>query len=218
MPLEDNVAEFQTRLDVLRTQLPPADGAGPYVSYADGACIGNPGPGGWGTVIEDGHTWELWGHLAATTNNRAEALAVLAALEWVPERAELALHSDSRITVGILQGSMRARANADIWLEINRVRADKGIVLRAEWVPGHAGIPGNERADFLSRLGATNGDVAAANALGRPAVATPSPLAGLVPHDDWERNFLQSIANQLRSGRSLSARQQAIVERIRARH
>jgi len=214
---EDNLAEFQDRLAALRLQLPAHDGAGPYIAYADGACIGNPGPGGWGTFLDGGHQWDLWGHLAATTNNRAEALAVLGALEWVPGGATLLIRSDSRITLGILDRTMKARANADIWLEINRVLAAKALTLKAEWVPGHAGIAGNERADYLSRLGATNGDVAAADSLGRPAPATPALLSGLVAHDDWERNFLKSISNLLRSGRQLSAKQQAIVERIRAR-
>jgi ribonuclease HI len=214
---EENLAEFQARLSELRRQLPPAAGAGPFVAWTDGACIGNPGPGGWAAFIQSDQSWDLWGHLAATTNNRAEALGVLAAIEWVPAGATLVLHSDSRITIGILDRSMKARANADLWLEINRVLAEKALALELEWVPGHAGVSGNERADYLSRLGASNGDVAAAVALGRPAPATPDVLVGLVAHDDWERNFLRSIANQLRSGRVLSARQQAIIDRIRAR-
>jgi ribonuclease HI len=215
---EDNLGEFQARLVELRQQLPPPDGPGPYAAYTDGACIGNPGRGGWGTYISAGAPeWDLWGHLAATTNNRAEALGVLAALEWLPSRAVLTLYSDSRITVGILTGTMKARANVDLWQEINRVRSAKAPFLSVEWVPAHVGISGNERADYLSRLGASNGDVGGAQALARPAPASSDVLAGLVAHDDWERNFLKSIANQLRSGRSLSAKQQTIVDRIRAR-
>jgi ribonuclease HI len=201
----------------LRRQLPAPAGPGPYVAYADGACIGNPGPGGWGTFFDADPPCDLWGHLAATTNNRAEALAVLGAIEWVPVAATLLIRSDSRITLGVLDRSMKGRANADIWLEVNRVLAAKALTLRTEWVPGHAGISGNERADFLSRVGATNGNVAAAEALGRPVPARPAVLDGLVPHDDWERNFIQSMANQLRSGRTPSAKQQAILDRIRAR-
>lgn len=215
---DDNLREFAARLAILRQQLPPPKGAGPYVAYTDGACIGNPGYGGWAALVESNSAWELWGHLALTTNNRAEALGVLAAVEWVPAGAALVIHSDSRITVGILSNTMKARANPDIWLEINRVRGKLGE-LKAEWVPGHAGVPGNERADWLSRVGAANGNLNLADSLGRPAVSvsTPAVLDGMVPQDDWERNFLKSIANQLRSGRNLSAKQQAIVDRIRAR-
>ncbi len=217
---EDNLAEFHARMAVLRASLPAPMGAEPYVADADGACIGNPGPGGWGTFLQADQQWDLWGHLAATTNNRAEALAVLGAIEWVPAGARLTIRSDSRITLGVLNRSMKARANTDIWLEINRELASKSLTLTTEWVPGHAGISGNERADWLARLGATDGDVDAAVALGRSPNARAPTLAlldGLVPHDDWERNFLRSIANQLRSGRALSGKQQAIVDRIRAR-
>jgi ribonuclease HI len=215
---EDNLAEFQARIVELRRQWPELPGNGPYIAWTDGACIGNPGVGGWGTFIEP--AWELFGHLARTTNNRAEALGVLAAIEWVPAGSGLLIHSDSQITLGVLRGTMRAKANIDLWQEIRRVLAEKALKLETEWVPGHAGISGNEIADYLSRLGATNGDAASAEALGRPAVpktATPAELEGLVPRDDWERNFLRSIANQLHAGRRLSDKQQAIVDRIRAR-
>ncbi len=211
---EDNLGEFHARIEALRELLPALSGSGPFVAYTDGGCIGNPGPGGWAAFFEP--ELELWGHLAATTNNRAEALGVLAAILWPPEGSSLVIHSDSRITVGILDGTMKARANADIWREILAGRS-RLARLTAQWVPAHVGIAGNERADYLTRLGATNGDIARAEALARPAPAQPDVLAGLVAHDDWERNFLKSIANQLRSGRTLSAKQQAIVDRIRAR-
>jgi ribonuclease HI len=212
--------EFRARLAGLRLELPPATGRGPFVAFTDGACIGNPGHGGWAAAFEPLGSWDLWGHLSATTNNRAEALGVLAALEWVPAGAGLVVRADSELTVRILQGTYKARKNADVWLEINRVRADKSLDLTPEWVPGHAGVPGNEHADWLSRLGATNGDAEAAARIGQSGsiiARQPAELIGLVPHDDWERNFLKSIENQLRAGRVLSQKQLAIVERIRAR-
>lgn len=193
------------------------------MAHTDGACIGNPGFGGWGTLVEAGEEhWELWGHLAQTTNNRAEALAVLAAFEWVPAGSELHLRADSELTLNILQGRYKVKANTDIWLEINRVRGAKNLTLKIEWVRGHAGDVGNERADYLSRVGAADGDVIRAENLGRnappaPGKKVPAELAGLVPQGDWEREFLSSVARQLRGGGRLSPKQLVIVERIRAR-
>jgi ribonuclease HI len=209
--------EFRARLVALRSELVPAVGPGPYAAHTDGACIGNPGRGGWGALVEGEREWELWGPLSSTTNNRAEALGVLGALEWVPAGAEITVYADSRITLGVLSGAYKARANPDIWQEIRRVRDDKALQVTGQWVPGHAGVPGNERADWLSRLGATNGDTVAAERLARRAPTVPPELAGLVGRDDWERNFLQSVANQLHAGRTLSTKQQAIVDRIRSR-
>ena len=121
---EDNLDEFRRRLAELRRTDDPPSEAGAFVANTDGACLGNPGVGGWGTLVETPERhWDLWGQLARTTNNRAEALAVLGALEWVPGGSRLHVRSDSELTGKILQGAYRAKANADIWLEINRVRA-----------------------------------------------------------------------------------------------
>jgi len=212
-----DLEEFRARLSVLRTELQVPGGRGPFVAYTDGGCIGNPGPGGWAAAFEPLGTWDLWGHLTSTTNNRAEALGVLAALEWVPAGAALLVRADSELTVRILQKIYKARKNPDIWQEIERVHSSKRLELSTEWVPGHAGVPGNEHADWLSRLGATGGDPEAAARIGQSGSGVPAQLVGLVPHDDWERNFLKSIENQLRSGRVLSQKQLAIIERIRSR-
>src|SRR4029077_4236750 len=96
----------------------------------------------------------LWGHLSSTSNNRAEALGVLAALEWIPAGSRLALYSDSELTVRVLQGRYKAKANPDIWALIRETIATKQLTLTAEWVRGHAGDPRNELADRLSKLGA----------------------------------------------------------------
>jgi ribonuclease HI len=219
---EDNLDEFRSRLGQLRRELSPPAAPGAFVANTDGACIGNPGPGGWGTLVEgaDQHRWELSGHLARTTNNRAEALAVLAALEWVPAGSQLRLHSDSELTVRQLEGKYKVKKNTDIWLEIQRVRAEKPLTLQIEWVRGHGGDPGNEHADWLSRLGAANGDAELAARLGRAAPAAdklPPELVGLAPRAGRETEFVQSVARQLRSGRSLSPKQRAWLDSIRAR-
>ncbi|HEX8969039.1 MAG TPA: RNase H family protein [Chloroflexota bacterium] len=217
-----DLQEFNARLAELRASAGPPSATGDFVAYTDGACLGNPeGPGGWGAVIippPPGAAWHLFGHLSSTSNNRAEALAVLAALEWVADGSQLWLHSDSELTVRILQGRYKARANADIWNVIRETLAARRLSLHPEWVRGHAGDPLNETADRLSRLGAagnlTSPPVEPVETL---APRAPDELSGLVPRGEWERDFLNSIAEQLRRGRSLSAKQQAVVDRIRAR-
>jgi hypothetical protein len=94
------------------------------------------------------------------------------------------------------------------------------VDVQPEWVRGHAGDPMNELADRLSKLGARNGSVDDLDSAGNGA---PSPsqdlseLLGVVPRGDWEQGFVRSIRDQLRRGRSLSPKQQAVIDRIRAR-
>lgn len=219
-----DLSEFRNRLVQLRAELTPPTLPGEFVASTDGACLGNPdGPGGWAAVVDGpgpigpAH-WELWGSLSSTSNNRAEALGVLGALEWLPVNSRLHLRSDSELTIKILLGVYKARANPDLWSEIRRLVGERAIQIQPEWVRGHAGDPGNELADRLSKLGALGGDAAALSRLQAPASrAVPDALAGLVPRGEWETQFLRSIADQLRRGRALSAKQQAQVDRIRAR-
>jgi ribonuclease HI len=215
--------EFRARLAELRSSLSPPTSPARYVAYTDGACLGNPeGPGGWAAVVfptDDGPPWHLFGNLSSTSNNRAEALGVLTALEWVPATSDVELHSDSELTVRILQGRYKVKANLDIWDVIRRTIADKRLQVSVEWVRGHAGDPLNELADQLSKLGALNGRI---EDLGKVSNASavermPAELAGLRPRGDWEREFLSSVTEQLRRGRPLSPKQQAVVDRIRSR-
>lgn len=220
-----DLAEFEARVDELRTELDPPDAVGEFTAYTDGACFGNPdGPGGWGAAVFPAGgalPWKLWGHLSSTTNNRAEALGVLAALEWVPAGSPLEVHSDSEITVRILEGRYKAKANPEIWDVIRRTITQKRLSLTPEWVRGHAGDPGNELADVLSKLGAANGDVellARLEGTDVPAhAAEPPELVGLEARGDWEKKFVGSLKDQLRKGRKLSEKQQAVVDRMRAR-
>ena len=218
-----DLEQFRARLAELRSVSPAPDGPARYIAYTDGACLGNPeGPGGWAAAVlppEGASPWYLFGHLSSTSNNRAEALGVLAALEWAPPGSEVELHSDSELTVRLLQGVYKVKANTDIWDVIRRTIADKQLRLRVEWVRGHAGDPLNELADRLSKLGALDGRIEdLANAGSTAAVQrAPAELAGLEPRGDWEREFLSSVAQQLRRGRALTPKQQAIVDRMRAR-
>ena len=218
-----DLAEFRARIDELRRDLDPPTATGEFVAYTDGACLGNPeGPGGWAAVVDrpDGATpWMLFGHLSSTSNNRAEVLGVLGAIEWVPAGSRLEVHSDSELTVRILQGRYKMKANPDIWEVLNRTVAEKRLSLTAEWVRGHAGDPRNELADQLTRVAALNRPLADLPLLetSAPRAKEPPELAGLEPKGDWEQKFVSSVKDQLRRGRKLSEKQQAIVDRIRAR-
>jgi ribonuclease HI len=166
--------------------------------------------------------WLLFGHLSSTSNNRAEALGLLAALEWTPPGSRLRVHSDSELTVRILEGRYKAKKNVDIWDVIRATREQKRLEVSPQWLRGHAGDPLNELADRLSKLGALNREIDALDDLRGPNAPVsppqePSELAGLEPRGDWERDFLKSVGDQLRRRRALTPKQQAVIDRIRAR-
>ena len=133
--------------------------------YTDGACKGNPGPGGWGAYLRSGpHESELFGGEAMTTNNRMELLAVIRALQALKRESEVVVHTDSQyVQKGVTQwlSGWKARAwktadgkpvkNQDLWTELDGLLGRHRI--RWQWVRGHAGNPGNERADALANRG-----------------------------------------------------------------
>jgi len=217
-----DLEEFRARLESLRLELEPPSAQGAFTAHTDGACLGNPaGPGGWAAVVDvvgSEASWDLWGHLSSTSNNRAEALGVLAALEWVPRGSSLLVRSDSELSVKIINRQYKVKANLDIWTVVFKTLTDKSLSVRTEWVRGHAGDPGNERADKLTLAGALQRDPSLLGDLPRRvAPAQPPELVGLEPKTAWEQEFVRSLADQLRRGRTLSPKQQAIVDRIRER-
>ena len=134
--------------------------------YTDGACSGNPGPGGYGVILKyQGHTKELSGGEASTTNNRMELTAVITGLEALKEPCEVDLYSDSKYIIDAvtkgwakswrankwIKSDKKPALNADLWeklldlLEIHNVNFN--------WVKGHAGHPENERCDQLAVQG-----------------------------------------------------------------
>jgi ribonuclease HI len=136
----------------------------PFEVYSDGACSGNPGPGGWGVVVisPDGNRKELSGFEAQTTNNRMELMGVLQGLSAVPNDSEATVFSDSQYVVNggrtWLDGwkrkgwrtSTKANVlNRDLWESIDAER-DR-LRLTWEWIRGHNGHALNERADTLAR-------------------------------------------------------------------
>lgn len=135
------------------------------VIYTDGACSGNPGPGGWGAILISGEREkEICGGEIATTNNRMEMMAAIQALEALNKPCKVELHTDSQYVMkGITEwiGGWKARGwrtadkkpvkNEDLWRRLDAARLRHDVVWR--WVKGHAGHPLNERADALAGKG-----------------------------------------------------------------
>jgi ribonuclease HI len=133
--------------------------------YTDGACSGNPGPGGWGALLLYGdHEKEITGGTFETTNNRMELTAAIEALSLLKRPCTVILHTDSTyVRDGITKwiDSWKARGwrtaakkpvkNEDLWRLLDKAAAKHDIDWR--WVKGHAGDPGNERADDLANQG-----------------------------------------------------------------
>jgi ribonuclease HI len=133
------------------------------VIFTDGACSGNPGPGGWGAVLSaKGVEKELSGAEPETTNNRMELMAAIAALEALTRPCAIELHTDSQYLRGGVTGwihgwkkngwktaDRKPVKNVDLWQRLEAAAARHRIDWR--WVKGHAGHPMNERADALAR-------------------------------------------------------------------
>ena len=135
------------------------------VIYTDGACSGNPGPGGWGATMMFGpERREIRGGERDTTNNRMELMAAIKALEYIEPRSSIDLHTDSTyVRKGITEwihgwkrrgwktAAKKPVKNADLWQELDEARTHHDVTWH--WVKGHAGHPENERADELAGMG-----------------------------------------------------------------
>jgi ribonuclease HI len=135
--------------------------------YTDGACKGNPGPGGWGVLLQSGEVRkELFGGELNTTNNRMEIMAVIEALSALKRPCHITLYLDSEyVRKGITEwiAGWKARGwrtaakapvkNVDLWQRLDALVAGSGHRIDWRWVRGHAGDPGNERADALANRG-----------------------------------------------------------------
>ena len=133
--------------------------------FTDGACRGNPGPGGWGAILRlGGREKELWGGEAQTTNNRMELTAVIRALEALKRPVDARVHTDSQYVINGIQtwivgwkrngwktADKKPVKNADLWQALDALAA--GHRLEWVWVKGHAGHLENERADALANRG-----------------------------------------------------------------
>jgi ribonuclease HI len=158
----------------------------PHVTiYTDGACSGNPGPGGWGAILILGsHEKELKGGEAATTNNRMELMAAIAALEALKRACVVDLHTDSQyLRNGIMSwinqwkrngwrtADKKPVKNEDLWRRLDAALGEHRV--RWHWVRGHAGHDLNERADRLAREGLAAARAGAKGALTKKAEGLP---------------------------------------------
>ena len=153
------------------------------VIYTDGACKGNPGPGGWGALLRSGPSQkEIYGGELGTTNNRMELMAVIQALEALKRPCAITLYLDSQYVLkGITEwlpgwkakgwktASKQPVKNVELWKRLDDLVANGGHKIDWRWVRGHNGDPGNERADALANLGV-------AQALSGAAPKAPPPL------------------------------------------
>ena len=125
-----------------------------YLVYADGSCLGNPGPGGWGVVVRDpnGNVTELNGYDPSTTNNRMELMAAIEGLRATEPGAELILRSDSQYVVKSMTLNWKRNKNQDLWELLDAEAKTRRV--RFEWVRGHGSDATNNRADELALMGA----------------------------------------------------------------
>lgn len=135
--------------------------------YTDGACKGNPGPGGWGALLKSATTKkELFGGERETTNNRMEMTAVIEALCALKRPCHVTLHVDSQYVLkgmtewlegwkarGWKTAAKQAVKNVDLWQRLDQLVNGSGHKIEWRWVKGHDGDPGNERADALANRG-----------------------------------------------------------------
>ncbi len=139
----------------------------PIEIYTDGACKGNPGPGGWGVLLKHGTTEkELFGGEPSTTNNRMEMMAVIQALTALKKPCDITLYLDSQYVLkGITEwipgwkakgwrtAAKQPVKNVDLWQQLDQLVQESGHRIDWRWVRGHNGDPGNERADALANQG-----------------------------------------------------------------
>jgi ribonuclease HI len=137
------------------------------VIYTDGACKGNPGPGGWGAWLKSGPTEkDLFGGELDTTNNRMELTAVIEGLAALKRPCKVLLYLDSQYVrkgitewirgwkaKGWMTASKQPVKNVELWQRLDKLVAEGGHQIEWRWVKGHSGDPGNERADMLANKG-----------------------------------------------------------------
>ena len=143
-----------------------------FVIYTDGACLGNPGPGGWGAIIISKNYSKkiIQGGTKNTTNNRMELMAVIEALDEIKENCKIKIFTDSKYVINGIESwienwkknnwvtsNKKKVKNVDLWTKLDNVRVGK--IISWEWVKGHSGIKLNEEVDILAKKQAMSLDV-----------------------------------------------------------
>jgi len=143
-----------------------------FVIYTDGACLGNPGPGGWGAIIISKNDSKkiIKGGTKNTTNNRMELMAVIEALGEIKENCKIKIFTDSKYVINGIESwienwkknnwvtsNKKKVKNVDLWTKLDNVRVGK--IISWEWVKGHSGIKLNEEVDILAKKQAMSLDV-----------------------------------------------------------
>ncbi len=160
--------------------------------YTDGACIGNPGPGGWAAiVVENGRKRALQGGEADTTNNRMEILAIIKGLRAVPESSHSTVFTDSQYVVNTLTRNWKRKANQDLWVRLDEEAGKRHVSW--EWIRGHAGHPLNEEADALAYQEAR-------------ARSSNSPVTGLTHVDESGKASMVDVGSKAETQRVAVAR------------
>ena len=136
--------------------------------YTDGSCLNNPGNGGWAAIINDNEIIKkISGSVKDTTNNRMELMAPIMALQEIDKNNEIEIYTDSQyVRLGVTEwihkwkvnnwrtAAKKPVANRELWIQISELNEKMNV--EWHWVKGHAGDPGNERADYLANLGTEN--------------------------------------------------------------
>jgi ribonuclease HI len=191
-----------------------------YLVYADGSCLGNPGPGGWGVVVRDpaGVVTELNGCDPSTTNNRMELMAAIEGLRATEPGAEVILRSDSQYVVKSMTLNWKRNANQDLWALLDAETKSRRV--RFEWVRGHGTDPINNRADELALNGANRKLVAdGASTEKRKPRASKSDDSSVEAQLATRLNLGESIRECLRCGaKFVSLRDQLYCSQIRCQH
>ena len=159
--------------------------------YTDGACKGNPGLGGWAAIVRNGDSYqEFSGSEENTTNNRMEVLAAIKGLEACPKNSLILLNSDSLYLVNTMTKGWKRNANTDLWSQLDTLVSDRDVTW--QWVKGHDGNPGNERADQLASYKAENPDSDPSSSLSHIDAEGRAVMVDVGWKDDTARSALAS--------------------------
>ena len=158
------------------------------IAYADGSCLGNPGPGGWGVVLlgSDTSRLEFSGVAASTTNNRMEITAAIEALRRLPSGVEVTIRTDSQYLVNTMTLGWKRRENLDLWKILDAEVAQRKV--HWEWVRGHSGDTFNERADELARNAALGRPQSSPLDYSTPMSTAPAGKLDIHPHSATVRS------------------------------